>query len=414
MSLKNLFAIALTASLSTAIPFAASDVEVDKREARYEIKEFVTPDIAQRSFASVSKVSVGRTCKSEGGCVGPGIPSELAAPYSPQELADAHVRQVLEPPFEVVPLKRRWIEDIYGWVPTATSRSGDDTLKKWRSWANEGRTFDCVENPWDLEPGNPPENMARGETVGLRTVGFQASAPARPKFESCLIVTTTPPINDAINLALCHVLSVGGVSGAPAECRAIAVLSPTESWVFARVAALMHLSASLGRVDFTISIFHSSLRDLDEHSDKPPAIKVSSGSTDEAFVAAVVKALSSPRLSLSVATDDVFSDGTYIHTVVGTADYRTSPIIENWRERVTVRVDVKSHQESARAAILSVEVSTTLAFSKQNTSRTLDYTLPTPQQEAAYIDAIKTALRFNLNSACKQGQWVGENNLRCQ
>jgi hypothetical protein len=185
-------------------------------------------------------------------------------------------------------------------------------------------------------------------------------------------------------LAECSIANQA-LMGAPQDCKPLVITFGGNSWMAATVGSRDEM-ASMGRPDFTLTIRH-----------KSPL----SGST---ILRAIETALTGAPLLLSATRVET--------TLIGTAEYRSSPILPGWRELVTVRVDVTSSRHFSDYT--GVTISTTLYVNRQNTVQPADWHLPTPAQEQAYSRAILSDLKTPIQALCLSSEWVDDKTLRCE
>lgn len=166
-------------------------------------------------------------------------------------------------------------------------------------------------------------------------------------------------------------------------------------------------TGSLGRPDITFTIFNrQDSRLIGFHSRQLG---------EEALFDAAEAALRGEPLRLTTQASRVLVRGEGENlNLLGIADYRASPILSHWFERVTVRVDVIRISGTRRVPDFRLDVSTALYVSKQNSPRNIDWTLPTPQQEIAYLDVIQKSLRQRLSRACENPKWENETLMVCE
>jgi hypothetical protein len=96
--------------------------------------------------------------------------------------------------------------------------------------------------------------------------------------------------------------------------------------------------------------------------------------------------------------------------VVGSAKYRPSPVIQGWRDYITVRALL---EEGDQAGLFELGVATTIYVNRQNTDRPDDWHLPSVQQHAAYISAISRSLKRELQRICPTGAWRDAETFVC-
>ena len=245
---------------------------------------------------------------------------------------------------------------VYGWAPISAVQNGVHLVAEWRRLADTGSIFDCGE--W-----------------------------------SCAsIVWVTPDVvrpDRAERLAACRVSKLrGNVVGAPQDCSGLVIFESKDTWVRIALGQRVPTAASpaFGR-SAHLHVFRAA---------RP--------TPDEAFVK-IREILEGPPLVLS-------SDVGPNRSIVGSAFYRTSPLLLGWREMVTVRVDIETAQQPP-PPWLGLTVSVNLYVTPQNTPRPEDWHLPTPQQADTWREHLSSALRSSMAVFCRAPIWQRNNVLLC-
>jgi hypothetical protein len=371
--------------------------KADDRKSEYQIPNFVTPKQAASAYAKLQSLETALPQQ--------GLPIELAPPHDPLSSRYERIEKILTAPFEPVELTRRWWNDLFGWVPLSTVSGGADFLGKLRSLAISAEPFGCSQGEFS---GNPENVASVGHVVGV-SLSVRSGVPPSPSWLSCLIVVKSSDVpSKSLDYSFCEIQKIQTVLGPPEHCIPVAVEGSTNAWIFAKVGILLNLSASLGRVDFSLHLFPGRT----DTPDVPDPVHISTRIKDDSLFAALQSALHDPPLQLTTASEDFISEGRgRVFKILGTADFRRSPVLPDFRERVTIRVDTLEEHDTGN---FTMEVSTTLYLSNLNSTDYLQWTLPSPQQEATYLDKVRDRLRSALASLCSKPSWKDDYTLDCR
>jgi hypothetical protein len=180
---------------------------------------------------------------------------------------------------------------------------------------------------------------------------------------ACLVVVhTTTPLEkekDVQTLSICSVQVVRGVPGAPSRCQEALKLQPGSSLLLRGEIGSAHVSCSMGMRDFD-AVFGGRAADM-----------------------GAVRQLVGDVLRAKPFNLNVMEEG---EALVGTRQQLPSDVLDGWREWVTVRVDI-----NARGTDVGTSIITWMLVSKQATGRRDAWTPPTEPQEAAYVQALRSA-----------------------
>ena len=97
--------------------------------------------------------------------------------------------------------------------------------------------------------------------------------------------------------------------------------------------------------------------------------------------------------------------------VLGRAKYRASPVIQGWRDYITVRA---FFEETDNPRLVELAVATTIYVNRQNTDRPDDWHLPTDQQQSAYVAQLSASLKRQLATMCPRGSWSDAETFFCR
>jgi len=125
---------------------------------------------------------------------------------------------------------------------------------------------------------------------------------------------------------------------------------------------------------------------------------------------ALIKALTSPPLNLST---EIQSRG----DILGFCSYRASSILKGWREIVTIRLQGLDGEDDivvTNKAQTNIEVISTMYVNRQNTSQPNDWTLPSENQAALWVETMLMNIKNEMQKLCRVPQWVDRTALKCQ
>lgn len=248
-------------------------------------------------------------------------------------------------------------EITWGWVPIDQVNQGKQKLTQWREMALSGAVFDCEDLICHVLVEGVNEKQDSTE----------------------------------ITYAVCRVDRVGDVIGAPRWCEQMAIILGEEIWLHAIIGSYS-VAYAMGRPDFSLRILPIS------PSHALPTMKVVAKAIDGAF--------RDPPLALE-------SQSLGDNAIIAAASFRVSPVLEGWREIVTIRVDLREAYWNGPGAI-GVIISTTLYVNRQNTSAPRDWSLPTRQQEVLYLAQIRRQIRGAVASLCKKAEWMNQEDVLCK
>lgn len=202
-------------------------------------------------------------------------------------------------------------------------------------------------------------------------------------YNLCTIIVPTSQVN---GLAACKIeIARDGKTGAPRYCRAIAVRD--DNHIFLQIVSKRETppqASGEGRRDFDLEI-------VGLGAELFPRLKT-----------IAIDALSAQPLNLAA---EIHASG----DVLGVASYRRSDVLPGWREIVTIRLEFLERSPNSSG----IEVASTLYVSRQNTDRPYDWTLPSREQEALWIEAVRVNLRKGLSTLCKKPLWRDTRVLLC-
>ena len=260
------------------------------------------------------------------------------------------------------------------WAPVSQALFGADSVRHWLAMARGDSIFGCL--------GSQCVELVYSSNLVLSPNDSQR---------------TTDVIDE------CLVYRVRDVVGAPSNC----------------VPALI-VSARLTVVPVVLSVDDS----YHAEAKKSPPIGFLVDSyrlfpllhSESVVLAAMSRAFAGKPLSLETQVEDA---DTPLPVIVGTANYRASPILPNWREMVTVLAIVAhgSDEEPSthdQVFTIFIRASAALFVNKQNTSRPGDWHQPDPQQQEVYFSAIRESVRRQLESLCKRPAWLDSRTLTCR
>jgi hypothetical protein len=205
----------------------------------------------------------------------------------------------------------------------------------------------------------------------------------------CRIIVHTP----TRGLAECYVTKTSAGLGAPKYCHLIAVRE-NGVWFLNSIVDWNHTSAHVGRRDFDIAIEGKLAKAHDIYK-------------------ILMSALASQPLNLSVEQQ---SNG----DVVGVASYRSSKVLKDWREVVTIRLQVEGKAGKPdgtvrdRKSTMYIYVISTLYVNRQNSSKPSDWSLPTQVQESLWMSAVRINLKQSLPKLCNKSSWKDDRILACR
>lgn len=248
----------------------------------------------------------------------------------------------------VPPLEPGIYPDADSWVPVSQFRGGEAQLRRWAKDALSG-AIDCGE------------------------------------YQDCsFFAFTRVPSGFPAEYVLIH-CSIGAdvaVDGPPDQCSVAAALSEQGNYLAAYTCGDCGSGAG-GEEDFRFRLFLSSAGDL-------PAIRT-----------AVQRSFESLGLETTFKNEGV----------LGKAHYRVSPVIQGWRDYVTVRA---FFEETDDPDAIELAVATTIYVNRQNTPRPEDWHLPSDQQQSAYVTQISTSVKRQLAAVCPRGGWHDAETFVCR
>jgi hypothetical protein len=248
----------------------------------------------------------------------------------------------------VPPLVPEIYPDADAWVPVSEFRGGAAKLRRWVADARSG-ALHC------------------DEYEGCSFFGF-ARVPGAFAAESVLVQ--------------CHIPADVAVDGPPDECFIAAALSEKGNYLAAYTCGNCGGGAA-GEEDFRYQLFLSSAGDL-------PAVRTAVQRSFE-----------------SLGLETVLKNA----GVLGRAKYRVSPVIQGWRDYITVRA---FFEETDRPNAVELAVATTIYVNRQNTDRPDDWHLPSDQQQAAYVAQLSASVKRQLATVCPRGGWRDAETFVCR
>jgi hypothetical protein len=240
------------------------------------------------------------------------------------------------------------------WVPVDEVRDGARTFGEWERSVVSGTVFNC-----------------RGMTC------------------STLVQVLVPGQGiDESSYAVCTVVRIEGQNGAPESCEQIAVRMGTDIWLSA-VTGSEYSQASVGRPEFAYRLRGG-----------PPRYRAPSKS---AIADELKKALHDAPLSFRV-------DGGQ-DSVTAVAAFRASPILNGWREIVTIEVLLKDLNETPPG--VGLVLNATVVVNRQNTPRQEDFHLPNDQQQELYLWRLRSTIDAAIRNLCRSVVELDSNEFSC-
>jgi hypothetical protein len=269
------------------------------------------------------------------------------------------VDQLFLPPFPAAQAHSRFLvpgagwKAHFGWAPVDQAERGLDILSRWNALASEGAYYECGT-------------------------------------DECLTIVHISDSFDEGTQALAECVVLKSHVGAPLDCVPIAQFSSKSAWIRV-IFGYDSASALFGLPEIYFRLYAD------------PLLPVNS-------------VLNSVQKSLGQGSPLSLSAEIRGNSLFGTAAYRVSPILKDWRELVTVPVDVITADFGRIAPQLShttIEASLTLYLNRQNTSANSDWHMPSREQESLYAEAIKAGIRDQLSSLCTTPKWRDQVTLEC-
>jgi hypothetical protein len=328
------------------------------QQQRFQLRWAETAESIAKSYKPFQKPDLGR---SPGGMQFQFLPHCKFGPSSDYScyMMDWGVRFV--PPYPASlpykspgPIKGNVVST--GWVPIGEVHDGKELLETWRALSESGAPFDCD-----------------GE---ICHVMVKAS--------------DNPQQSTERTYAVCNVVRIHGVVGAPSGCDQMVIENRSVIWLKAILGSDMVL-ASMGLPDFSLRI-----------RGVPPTYSLPS---TRDIAASVGSALKGSILGLESETSGD-------EAVIGSASFRVSPVLSGWREILTVRVDLRRENWS-KPETIGVTISTTIYVNRQNTDNPRDWSLPSQEQESTYINEIRDVIGVAASSFCKTAVRLDRENIAC-
>ncbi len=178
---------------------------------------------------------------------------------------------------------------------------------------------------------------------------------------ACLTILPTytrPEKANVQTLSACEVSLIAGVVGPPERCQPLVRKEGSTN--------LVRIVARIGSIACMMG-----MKDIDAIFASPPQ--------DSSSVAVLVRdILASKPFGLTVLQEE--------RAVLGTRAFLPSELFPDWREWVTVRVDIRQPMKDLG---VPVSITTTILVSRQNTTDRGSWTAPSEQQESVYIGALR-------------------------
>lgn len=236
------------------------------------------------------------------------------------------------------------------WLPTPRVADGEATAAKIRKLAASGETFGCWEN-------------------------------------HCQIVLSAQ-VGGATTFAVCGIVSIEGVRGAPKHCAPFLFEDSQGAWIKAVTAYTFHGINPHAPLSETVAL--RTAREL--------------GITDSELIAAADKALTKEPFVFEKRS----IRGGY-NSLLAVANPRPSKVLPGgWYEWPTVAINPNR---------LTLYIDCDLLVNKYNTSQSTDWHQPTPSQQATYCNALFATIQDAVGAVCERYGKVrkeGSNRLSCE